>query len=322
MCYTYQIGGFCQSNKTTNNCPSDHPFVCYDGLCVKTLSDCADTLCVNPTPYRCVDGSCVDDLIKCAPKHECPLSYPIYCPDGLCASSIEDCMKSCTDGLYHCQNGSCVDDFTKCNIPPSEIQINCVTYTQSSTGTLMPIYNINTKIGSAYVSPYTVVESNNKYNMPPITICPVDENIIKSYTAVTDFIVSPIIQISSDPTNQEPLNSKMNIKLKIFQNIKPSDYCLAIINKLTGSLDCVDQAVLSADADGIYLSGNTNSIKPNNIFMFISKSSAGTHCGGTTPILCSDGSCKAYIQQCVPSPKPSDATVNIVHCLLYLFMMV
>jgi len=115
--------------KRTSTCPSQTPFVCYDGTCALNPKGCISTTkamvdangahtCLDTdTPHLCSDGSCRKNMNECPSVVECPLDHPFRCIDGSCSRSRDSCLitavkckssdnEVCADGLCRAK-GTC-----------------------------------------------------------------------------------------------------------------------------------------------------------------------------------------------------------------------
>lgn len=108
-----------------DECPANH-FRCFDGQCVKTLTQCPDVPCSafetangDKLTYKCPDGSCARTREQCPPIPACDRHDPFEhtgegrdskrCPDGTCIASCDECaaVEECSFGRTRCPDGRC-----------------------------------------------------------------------------------------------------------------------------------------------------------------------------------------------------------------------
>jgi fibro-slime domain-containing protein len=115
--------GSCRLNDATipsSLCPSTVP-TCGLGFiscpassaglnCAKNVTDCPqNVVCPVTNPVRCIDGTCASDITVCPPV---PATYPagVACPDGTWASSVALCASPVVCPAQYpvkCSDGSC-----------------------------------------------------------------------------------------------------------------------------------------------------------------------------------------------------------------------
>eukprot|EP00708_Paratrimastix_pyriformis_P002009 GAFH01000747.1.p2 GENE.GAFH01000747.1~~GAFH01000747.1.p2 ORF type:complete len:426 (-),score=183.65 GAFH01000747.1:479-1756(-) len=305
-----------------SGCPAEYPRRCWDGSCIALNASCtAEVNCTRAGEVHCPDGKCYP-AGQCPAYNGCPASHPILCPDGTCGAEEEDCMTHCLGGLYHCADGRCEANFTACGTTANAAKPGCLRFTQTTSGARMAIPNAagDQTIGVAVAPAYAIMKPTNPVQTPPIRICSVADSFVRNYTALTDYMVAPLLQITTDPaiTVPFPRQQAMTISLKPTVAIAIatatatarrngiSDYCLAVIDALTRNITCVSDARLTTDSTGaVLLQGSISSLTADqSVFTFIKRAQAGAHCAGTSPTTCSDGSCAAYVQQCLPPSTP------------------
>ena len=113
--------GSCVKNRKNcqfhQSCPINNPVRCPKGNCVGIVEKCKNEDVECPMGYfKCFNGECKIDYALC-PKFECPVNFPIQCPEGFCASNIKECDKEngCPYNVQiKCKNGACVLNETSC----------------------------------------------------------------------------------------------------------------------------------------------------------------------------------------------------------------
>lgn len=74
-------------------CPQTAPYKCSDSSCVTHPFYCP---MASPCPanyHKCDDGTCSMDVCRNVTETVCPVSRPLRCDDGLCVSSVLQCLE-------------------------------------------------------------------------------------------------------------------------------------------------------------------------------------------------------------------------------------
>ena len=102
-------------------CSAEYPFLCADGNCRASESDCPMAISCPPTMVACPDGlSCAASAEGCVETTSCPEDRPVRClASGLCVLAQSECESqvTCTSGGFLCPDNRCRPTLAECPMP-------------------------------------------------------------------------------------------------------------------------------------------------------------------------------------------------------------
>ena len=112
---------FCPSYSTCGR-PEENIIKCWNGGCSNNIESCPEIpedICLNSTnyPYFCPDGTCRESSSSCSSISTCPDENPIKCYDNSCRDSLSSCPKfyECSENTFPCPDGTCASNIDECN---------------------------------------------------------------------------------------------------------------------------------------------------------------------------------------------------------------
>jgi hypothetical protein len=124
-------------------CPITYPYLCTDGTCALTLSDCSaySNGCPTGYPYLCSDGTCAGFASDCGQTNGCPNDAPYLCGDNTCAFNSDYCSTNfCpSESPYDCGDGTCA--YTPSDCVPTAKRIRPLQARKISSRALKPNLN-------------------------------------------------------------------------------------------------------------------------------------------------------------------------------------
>jgi hypothetical protein len=259
-----------------NGCPNASPFLCTNGFCVKTISECAGiSNCSLENPFRCVDGSCQKNIFDC-PKIK-KLQY--YYPSLIFAHIGNDYN---LDILVSDDN----EVIGKLYIPANNF----------TNKQLKPVLSIiKYKVQAKSIFSETKVDYDPTRQDDVIKVFPFGDKG-ETYSLEYEYsILSPIVEIfamsETSTENESDILFKNAVEITLaydfpenkrdddhekFILIPYSDLCLGELNQNTNKFTCVEEAFITTNYNFRELKGSIKKSgvyavilnpKPNNAFL-------------------------------------------------------
>ena len=318
----------CENDECSEKCENidGRQYKCSNGLYVDNSQLCpSDMQCPNSW-IKCPQGGCAKSLEACKfiqgyNNLVCPRNKPILCPDYECVETFEDCKNNfpiCPNHKpYQCWNNECRKSFDECptkiTCPPNKPLLCtnglCVSSINNCQEKNKEIYELCKESGENQIRCFDGSCVNSIELCPTYSYCGKDK--IKCWNgACVDSItnclsVDSLSQCSGTLTYRCPdgtcrKNRASCSTISVCPNSLPvkcfDNSCRATIDECPEYHSCGTNKVSCPDGTCAKNFDECNTI---------------ITCEPSKPYLCSDGSCRAQLEDC---PIPPDCGNNKVQC--------